>query len=115
MDRMIAYCGLVCSECKAYIATQARDWPALEKMAEQARKEFGQPDATAESVLCDGCRGDGEHKGGYCAVCEVRACAIARGLANCAHCDDYVCDKLEGFFGMVPAARDTLDEIRASL
>ena len=25
MDRIVAYCGLVCSDCPAYIATQAND------------------------------------------------------------------------------------------
>jgi len=25
MDKIIAYCGLVCSDCPAYIATQAGD------------------------------------------------------------------------------------------
>ena len=29
MDKMIAYCGLVCTDCEAYIATQANDLAAL--------------------------------------------------------------------------------------
>jgi len=36
-------------------------------------------------------------------------------VVNCAHCDDYACDKLEAFFGMAPNARTTLDGIRAGL
>jgi len=40
---------------------------------------------------------------------------VARDVVNCAHCADYVCEKLEGFFGLVPDARATLDEIRRSL
>jgi hypothetical protein len=66
MDRMIAYCGLVCTDCEAYIATQAND-------------------------------------------------LMERGAVNCAHCDDYACEKLEGFFGMAPNARVTLDGIRAGM
>lgn len=38
------------------------------------------------------------------------------GLAcHCAHCPDYVCDKLEGFFKMAPDNRTRLDAIRAAL
>jgi hypothetical protein len=29
MDKMIAYCGLVCTDCDAYIATQANDLVTL--------------------------------------------------------------------------------------
>ena len=50
MEKMIAYCGLVCTDCEAYIATQANDLAALEKMAARAREESGMPDATAESA-----------------------------------------------------------------
>jgi len=32
MDRIIAYCGLVCSDCPAYTATQADDRAALERL-----------------------------------------------------------------------------------
>ena len=102
MERMVAYCGLVCTDCKGYIATQANDLAMLERLAEQARKEFNMPNATAESAMCDGCLGDTARKCGYCAECAIRACGVARGVANCAYCLDYACDKLAGFFGMAP-------------
>jgi hypothetical protein len=115
MDKMIGHCGLVCTECEAYIATQAKDWLALEAMAAKAREEYGQAQATAEGVLCDGCLATSGRQCGYCAVCEVRACAVERAMANCAHCPDYTCQKLESFFGMAPSARETLEGIRAGL
>ena len=114
MDRIIAYCGLVCSDCSAYIATQANDQEALERVAAQWREEYNAPHITVESVICDGCLGDGR-KGSHCAECEIRACGVARGVANCAHCADYTCEKLGKFFGFVPGARDVLDEIRQTL
>jgi hypothetical protein len=40
---------------------------------------------------------------------------MALNLANCGHCADYACGKLEGFFGFAPEARATLDVIRAGL
>ena len=112
MDRMIAYCGLVCTDCPAYVATQADDREALERVAAQWRKEYNAPTITVESVICDGCLGESGHKCSHCAECKIRACAVARGVANCAHCADYACETLEGFFGFVPDARETLDEVR---
>ncbi len=114
MSKIIAYCGLVCSECKGYLATQANDWPALEALAQETREKFGVADATAESVRCDGCLGTGR-KIGYCAQCAIRACGVERGVANCAHCADYGCDKLAGFIAQVPQAQSTLNEIRQRL
>jgi hypothetical protein len=115
MDKIIAYCGLVCSDCPAYVATQANDQAALEKVAAQWRQEFNAPNITVEAVICDGCL-DGGRKCGHCAECQIRACGVERGVANCAHCADYpTCDKIQGFFGFVPQAKVTLDGIRAQL
>jgi hypothetical protein len=38
-DRIIAYCGLVCTDCPAYIATQADDRVALERVAAQRTEQ----------------------------------------------------------------------------
>lgn len=115
MGAIIAYCGLVCSDCPGYIATQAGDQAALERVAAQWREEFGAPDITAESILCDGCLGSEGRKMGHWYECEMRACAMERGLVNCGHCPEYACERLEGFFGFVPDARTRLDAIRAGL
>jgi hypothetical protein len=119
MDRIIAYCGLVCSDCPAYIATQADDRIALEQVAAQWREEYNAPAITAETIICDGCLTDDGRKFSHCFECEIRACGMERDVVNCAHCTDYVpqrgCEKLEGFFGFAPEARATLDEIRRAL
>jgi len=36
MNKIVAYCGLVCSDCPAYIATQANDRAALERTVQCA-------------------------------------------------------------------------------
>ena len=115
MDKIIAYCGLICSDCEAYIATQSGDRAALEQIAARWREEFNAPEISVEGIMCDGCLTDAGRKCGHCFDCEVRACAMERGLLNCAHCTDYACTKLEGFFGFAPTARATLDGIRAGL
>ena len=48
MSKIIAYCGLVCSDCAAYAATQSNDPAALERVAAQWREEFSSPEITAE-------------------------------------------------------------------
>lgn len=120
METIVAYCGLVCSECDAYVATQTNDLETLERLAQHAREELGVEDATAETTMCDGCLTESGRQIAYCATCEIRACGVERGVVNCAHCADYVhdgavCEKLEGFFTQVSDARRVLDEIRASL
>jgi len=115
MERIIAFCGLVCSDCSAYTATQADDRTALEQVAAQWRKEYNAPNITVESVICDGCLGSEGRHCSHCYECDIRACGVARGVANCAHCPDYGCEKLTRFFGFVPQVQATLDEIRRAL
>ncbi|MCX6027800.1 MAG: hypothetical protein NT169_00680 [Chloroflexi bacterium] len=40
---------------------------------------------------------------------------MGRGVANCAHCPDYNCDKLTAFLTQAPAAKANLDAIRVTL
>jgi hypothetical protein len=118
MVGMIAYCGLICTECPAYVATQADDRQALETVAAEWRRQFSEPAITADTIVCDGCLGGGRLSG-YCSTCEIRACAVERLgpllPVNCAHCDDYACQKLDDFLGHVPEARALLDRISSSL
>jgi len=115
MDGLIGYCGIVCTECEAFKATQAGDMAALERVAESWRKAYDSPEITVESVTCDGCITESERKCGHWSECEIRACAMERSLVNCGHCEDYPCQRLEGFFEYAPDARATLDGVRAAL
>jgi len=115
MERIVAYCGLVCSDCDAYVATQANDMDGLERFAQRMREEFGVADATAQAAMCDGCLTDEGRQIGYCSACEIRACAVERGVVNCGHCTDYPCEKLEVIFAHTTEARQTLDALRRAL
>lgn len=112
-EKMIAYCGQVCTECPAYIATQNNDKKALEETAAKWREMFD-PSITAENILCDGCQSDGR-KIGHCSECEVRACAIEHGVANCAYCDDYGCGTLTALLDNAPEIKASLEAIRKTL
>ena len=87
----------------------------LERVAKEWREAYGSPEITAESIPCDGCGARTDRHCGHWHECEIRICGFEHGVANCAHCAAYACEKLERFFGLVPAAREVLDEVRASL
>lgn len=111
---MIAYCGLNCAECPGYVATQNGDEEALKKVAAQWSDEYASA-LTIDDVRCSGCHATEGPLMSHCSVCEIRACSVEKGFANCAHCDEYACDKLTKFFGFAPEAKSTLDRIRAGL
>ncbi len=108
MKRMIAYCGLVCTDCPAYLATQAEDEKKARETADLWAREYGIK-VTVADVWCDGCSAEGK-KCAHCAECEIRACGIGNGVENCGRCADFPCSKIEAFFAIVPAARGTLLE-----
>jgi hypothetical protein len=111
MDRILGACGLECSACPAYLATQANDTAKIEEIAHQWSTQYG-ADIKAEHVWCDGCLTEGERKCGHCAECEIRTCVMGRGLATCAECGDYPCRTISGFLEMVPHAKKMLDALR---
>ncbi len=110
--KMIAYCGLVCTDCEAYVATQKGDMGTLAKLAERAQKEFGLTVAP-EANMCDGCLTTTGRQIPYCQTCAIRACGVERKVANCAHCADYPCETLLPHASA--AQKATLDAIRATL
>jgi hypothetical protein len=114
MEKMIAYCGLVCSDCPAYIATQKNDDEERKKVAEKWNKEFN-GSFKPEDVNCDGCPTESDRLIGFTQQCQVRKCAKEKVVINCAHCDDYGCEKLIEFFKMAPLAKENLEEIRKNL
>jgi hypothetical protein len=116
MTQLIAFCGLDCSKCDAYLATQSNDDAAKERVLAQWRTQFNLSDVTLAAVTCDGCITPNGRLGGYCKECPIRACGTTHQVANCAHCAEYdTCDKLAGFLASVPQARVQLDEIRRAL
>ncbi len=115
MSEMYAYCGLNCATCQAYIATQANDREAQEKLLAQWRVEYQSPEMDLQAVTCDGCTTT-LRLGGYCSQCAVRACGVAHGVVNCAHCAEFEgCEKLEQFYQVAPQVRTTLTNLSAAL
>ncbi|MFW9982738.1 MAG: DUF3795 domain-containing protein [Candidatus Thorarchaeota archaeon] len=112
-ESMIAYCGLDCAECPAYLAWKNDDYKLREKQA----LEWSSPDypLSAEDINCVGCKIDAEPKLKFCGSCCVRACASKRGEETCAHCYDYGCDTLEEWLVQTgDEQRQRLEKMRAA-
>ncbi|HCM28390.1 MAG: hypothetical protein A2Z99_17385 [Treponema sp. GWB1_62_6] len=112
MEKLLAYCGLDCAECPARKAHLTNDDALRAETAARWTKEFGFP-FTAAMVDCTGCTQAGA-KIGHCSDCGMRACGLAKGIANCGACAEYAsCAKLGGFLGQVPLAKANLEAFRA--
>jgi hypothetical protein len=114
MKKMIAYCGLTCTDCEAFIATKNNDDKLRSKVATEWSKKYHH-DFKPEDINCVGCIPVAGKHVGQCSVCEVRLCGQQKGVANCAYCPDYGCAKLEGYFQMALVMKTNLEGIRKGL
>lgn len=111
---MIAFCGLTCTECPAFIATRRNDDNLRQETAELWSKIY-KSNIAREAINCNGCLSDTGRVFGHCQVCEIRKCGTERRVENCAHCPEFGCGKLAGLFQAVPEAKRTLEKIRSKL
>ena len=114
MERIIAYCGITCSDCCTFIATKMNDDAERKKVAEMWTKQYATP-FKPEDINCDGCLTNGTRVFNYTEICEIRKCGQEKKVKNCAHCDDYKCEKISKLHEQAPKAKETLDQIRRSL
>ena len=103
-SKMIAYCGLVCSSCPTFLATQNDDDSAREKTAAFYTEKF-EFNLKPEDINCDGCLSEGGKLIAYCQSCEIRKCCREKALDNCAACDEQPCEKLTKFHEFSPDAK----------
>ena len=108
MEDLIAYCGLNCKTCEAYIAT-INDDNELRSKVSKLWSELNDIEITPEMINCTGCRVDGV-KTIFCdSICPIRQCALAKKVKTCADCKEMEgCEKLEMIFENNPDARKNL-------
>ena len=97
-EKHIAMCGLNCSSCAAFIATQKNDNELREKTAKEWTKRYrsdgrNRPPVKPEDINCKGCLSDGPIYL-YCRQCKIRKCAVEKGVKNCKECEQYRCNQL---------------------
>lgn len=87
MKNMIAYCGLDCENCDAYLATVNND-QELRKKTAKLWAELNNAPIFPEHINCEGCRVDGV-KTVFCdSMCGIRQCALKKDVKTCGDCSD---------------------------
>ena len=79
MEKQIAYCGLVCTECPTFIATKNDDDDKRRETAELWSKKYN-VDIKPEHINCEGCLSETPNVFSHCNVCEVRKCGQEKEL-----------------------------------
>jgi hypothetical protein len=119
MDTMISYCGLACDTCPIHLATLERDLSLQAEMRIKIAGEFSRIYGTTPKpeiiTDCDGCKADNGRLFTGCTGCEIRKCAIMKNMINCAHCNEYACEKLQRHFVYDPESQKRLEKIRSSI
>ena len=119
MNETISYCGLNCHTCTIYLATREKNedkkFQMRVEIAQQIKKIYGQECKPEDVTDCDGCKTENGRLFSGCKECEIRKCARQKGIENCAHCNEYACERLDRFFTTYPEPKSRLDVIRSAL
>ena len=91
MGPILARCGFRCDLCLAYRPNVERNPANQQKLSDGWYKYFGFR-LPPEKIICDGCLAENPQL--IDQACPVRPCVLAKGLENCAQCEQYACEKL---------------------
>ena len=85
----LAYCGNDCTKCPRYVATQSGDVEQLKDVAALwYRVGYRDRIVSPDEIACEGCASAAWCRWG------IKECAEGRGVASCAECDKYPCDRV---------------------
>jgi len=93
MEPVLSLCGMRCDLCLAYLPNVEAHPENRQLISDGWHKYFGFR-IPPEKIQCGGCFTHGNPT--LDAECPVRPCVIEHDLENCAGCEDYVCEKLQG-------------------
>ncbi len=86
-------CGVLCSECGAYLA--ASKGPAYQKeVADAWHRIYGLNEPVA-NMTCGGCLSSDDQVFHTSVRCTARRCCRNKGFKSCAECPEQSCDLLE--------------------
>ncbi len=111
MKEIIGCCGLNCSKCGAYIATQTDDDAKREEVAREWTKNHG-AQFTADQINCDGCQANGRAPDWVAKMCPIHKCCREKEVNTCANCPQYACKELNDFFPEGSEQRKNLDALK---
>ena len=112
--QMIAYCGIDCAKCPAYSFPRLGEKLHMKGLFQSMLKSRMKPKPEGY-VICDGCTAIDARCVQHCLTCSVRCCAMETGVAHCAHCDKFPCDRLQGIWKVTvfKDAQPRLEKLRA--
>ncbi len=106
---MMSACGVMCSECPAYLG--AEKGPAYQgRIAEAWHRIYGRGE-TANQIACGGCLGSDEAIFYNSPNCRARRCCLSKDFKSCAECPEESCALLEeaqAVWDAVPQQMDVL-------
>ncbi|MBP7341118.1 MAG: DUF3795 domain-containing protein [Deltaproteobacteria bacterium] len=108
---MIAFCGLDCSKCEAYLATQKDDDSKRSEVAQKWSALY-HSEISPGQINCDGCKSSGRLFFHCENSCEIRKCCQSKGVDTCASCSEYACSTLSAFIKLAPEAGRMLEKLR---
>jgi hypothetical protein len=116
MKNKVSYCGLLCDGCPVLWATGENNPKMKEKMrteiAKMSNSLYKTQYTSGDITDCDGCFAENERLFPGCNDCQIRNCARAKNIPNCAWCEDYICETLGPFLNDNQEAKLRLDFIR---
>lgn len=113
MKTVVAYCGILCSDCPTFKATKMNDDGEGRRIAKLWTRQYGK-EFRMEDINCDGCLSRGQRVFSHCNICEVRKRVRQRNVESCAYCEEYACEKLSQILDSYEPAREVLDRMRIS-
>ena len=92
---IVSCCGMMCSECPVYIATQRDD----ETMRKYLAHEYSMGGAVfyPKDIVCHGCRTVSADHNKFGKGCEIRKCCKEKHVNPCAECKEFPCIKTEQY------------------
>ncbi len=89
-EEILTLCGYRCDLCQLY-TKNIKSEKDKQRVSQEFNRIFGS-NIRPEDVECVGCKNEGKH---VAPSCPVRLCALKKGVENCAHCSEFICDKLK--------------------
>lgn len=93
MARMISACGVLCSDCPAYLGG-AKGVAHQRNTLAAWRRIYGLNE-TVENITCGGCLGPDDQLFHTSRTCAARRCCRSKGFGTCAECSVKGCPDLE--------------------
>ena len=90
MEEIVGFCGYRCDLCQFH-NKNLKTQKDKERVSQDFKRIF-EHDVKPEDIECVGCKNEGKQGD---AGCLVRPCALEKGIENCAHCSEFICDKLK--------------------